>query len=314
MEMRGIDRHSLLDKIGRELQRRMTYEDIDSYLKDFGIGIHPNRSSYDSKWLYAKDLLREASPETIIRIADELDIVHGFTLSGGKASVTSNLWAPNHFRLFISHLSELKQKVGELQHALKRYGISAFVAHVDIEPTREWQDEIELALLSMDALAAILMPGFKQSNWTDQEVGAALGRGLLIIPIMRGSPPHGFIGKFQGLNADGKTVLNIADGIFNILTTSPSTQNRMLTCLVDSVTQAFSESELAGRLKILASLPNLPEGFIARLREGVMRSPIFGSSAVLLASMNDLLRRWGAEEVLVAGTIELVGRNDETPF
>jgi hypothetical protein len=228
MEMRGIDRHLLLDKIGRELQRRMTYDDIDRYLKGFGVEIAPSQSSYDSKWLYAKDLLGDASSEILVRIADELDIAHGFTVAGGKTSTASNLWEPNHFRLFLSHLSEIKRQVGELQRALRRHAISSFVAHVDIEPTREWQDEIESALLSMDALAAILMPGFKASNWTDQEVGAAIGRGVLVIPVMRGSTPHGFIGKFQGLNAEGKTVGQIADGIFNILTTSPSTSMRIL--------------------------------------------------------------------------------------
>jgi len=45
--------------------------------------------------------------------------------------------------------------MGRLQSSLRRFGISAFVAHVDIDPTKEWQDEIEAALFSMDALAAI---------------------------------------------------------------------------------------------------------------------------------------------------------------
>src|SRR5215471_3922914 len=56
MEMRGIDRHFLLDRIGRELQRRMTYEDIDRYLKGFGVDIRPKQTGYGSKWVYAKEL------------------------------------------------------------------------------------------------------------------------------------------------------------------------------------------------------------------------------------------------------------------
>src|SRR5258707_493062 len=129
MEMRGIDRHYLLDKIGRELQHRMTYDDIDRYLKGFGVEIRPSQSSYDSKWLYAKELLANASSETLIRIADELDIAHGFTVGSGKVSAASSLWEPNHFQLFLSHLSEIKKNIGELQTALKRYAISGFVAH-----------------------------------------------------------------------------------------------------------------------------------------------------------------------------------------
>jgi hypothetical protein len=34
--MKQIERLSLIDKIGRELQSRMTYTDIDAYLKGFG--------------------------------------------------------------------------------------------------------------------------------------------------------------------------------------------------------------------------------------------------------------------------------------
>jgi hypothetical protein len=35
--MRKIDRFNLTDLIGRELQSRMSYSDIDVYLKGFGI-------------------------------------------------------------------------------------------------------------------------------------------------------------------------------------------------------------------------------------------------------------------------------------
>lgn len=57
----------------------------------------------------------------------------------------------------------------------------------------------------MDALAAILMPGFKESDWTDQEVGVAVGRGVLVIPIIRGLILYGLISKFQGMNDPEKT-------------------------------------------------------------------------------------------------------------
>jgi len=86
-------------------------------------------------------------------------------------------------------LSAFKKTTGQLQTALRSYGVSAFVAHVDIEPTREWMSEIEAGLHSMDALVAILMPGFKESNWTDQEVGVAVGRGVLVIRSCVGLNP-----------------------------------------------------------------------------------------------------------------------------
>jgi TIR domain len=295
--MRQIDRHSLVDKIARELQKRMTYDDIRVYLAGFKFEMGTTKDSYGSKWVYSKDLLAGASPEILIRIADELEIPHGFTVTTGLSVVESRFWEPSHFRLFLSHLSSLKDTMGRLQSSLRRFGISAFVAHVDIDPTKEWQDEIEAALFSMDALAAILMTGFRESNWTDQEVGVAIGRDALVIPVMRGSTPHGFIGKYQGMNAVGKTVAEVAEGLFEILLASPKTRSRMLTCLVDTTTQATSEREALDRLAVLKGLKDVPVTYAERLRDGAIRSQVFGRSAKLHAALNELLRKRGIPAV-----------------
>lgn len=110
------------------------------------------------------------------------------------------IWEDGGYRLFLSHKTEVKKEVVELKEKLKLFGISSFVAHVDIHPTKEWQDEIENALSSMDALVAILTEGFHDSLWTDQEVGFAFGRGVPIISVRLGKDPYGFIGKFQALS------------------------------------------------------------------------------------------------------------------
>lgn len=47
-------------------------------------------------------------------------------------------------RLFISHVSAIKADAASLFDELRAYGISSFVAHQDIEPTKEWEDEIRL--------------------------------------------------------------------------------------------------------------------------------------------------------------------------
>ena len=105
-----------------------------------------------------------------------------------------------YYRVFLSHKNEVKKKTAALKENLKLFGISAFVAHKDIHPTKKWQDEIENALFSMDAFVAILTEDFHNSDWTDQEVGVAFGRGIPIISIKLGQNPYGFIGKFQALS------------------------------------------------------------------------------------------------------------------
>src|SRR5437660_11100386 len=109
-----------------------------------------------------------------------------------------DIWTADSLRLFVSHIAAHKDIAHKLKEALENDSNSAVVAHSDIEPTREWQTEIENALRTMDAMLAILTPGFHESSWTDQEIGFALGRGLFIIPLRHGLDPYGFIGKFQG--------------------------------------------------------------------------------------------------------------------
>lgn len=215
--MRAIDRLNLLDRIGRELQSRMTYTDIDIYLTAFGIDTKKSTTSTNSKWLYVKELLSDAPESTLFELADQLGIEHSFQSSRGVELRQSKFWVPGYFRLFISHLSPFKETAAQLQTALLDFGITAFVAHKDIEPTKEWQEEIEKGLFSMEALAAILTPEFRESNWTDQETGVAIGGDVLVIPIMRGIDPYGLIAKYQGLQGAGKTVRQVADRLFRIL-------------------------------------------------------------------------------------------------
>lgn len=91
------------------------------------------------------------------------------------------------------------------------------MAHEDIEPTKEWANEIEKALLTMDCLCAIITPQFIDSKWCDQEVGFALGRRVLVIPIRKNHDPYGLIGKFQGIQSKDKTANKLAQEIFDIL-------------------------------------------------------------------------------------------------
>ncbi len=114
--------------------------------------------------------------------------------------VADRIWDKNCFRVFLSHKAEVKKETSELKVNLKLFGVSCFVAHEDIHPTKEWQNEIENALHTMDSFVALLTDEFHDSLWTDQEVGFAFGRGVPIISVKLGKDPYGFIGKFQALS------------------------------------------------------------------------------------------------------------------
>src|SRR5262249_2168653 len=99
---------------------------------------------------------------------------------------SDSVWDEGRFRLFISHTHEHKAAVGWQKGGLALLGIDAFVAHDDIEPSREWQVVIEEALASCDAVAAWLTPDSPDSHWTDQEVGFCVGRTIQVIPVQVG--------------------------------------------------------------------------------------------------------------------------------
>ncbi len=141
-------------------------------------------------------------------------------------------WETGYLRLFLSHIAEQKEACVLLKDELHDYGISAFVAHEDIKPNAEWRNEILNALKSMHAMAALLTPGFHESNWTDQEIGFALGRGILIIPVRLGLNPYGFVGILQGLKGNLKYPSKLADQLIDVLLKQKSTTSRMRRSLV----------------------------------------------------------------------------------
>lgn len=134
-------------------------------------------------------------------------------------------WNFGYYKMFISHLTIDKISASNLKTALAVYGISCFVAHEDIEPTKEWSNEIEKALLTMDCLCAIITPDFINSKWCDQEVGFALGRRVLVIPIRKGYDPYGLMGKYQGIQSSGKNANKLAKEIFDTLCKNTRSKN-----------------------------------------------------------------------------------------
>jgi len=312
--MRNIDKFNLIDQIGRELQSRMTYSDIDIYLKGFGIDVRAKTEdkSYSSKWVYSKDILAGESDDVIISIADELELEHSYSSAKRAGLSDSKFWLPNHFRLFLTHLSSFKSQTSKLQKALKNYGISGFVAHEDIEPTKEWLTEIENALFSMDALVAILMPGFHESNWTDHEVGVAVGRDVLVIPIRRGIDPYGFIGKYQGLQAKDKTVGQVATEIFSVILSNQKTKGRMLDCLVDQFLLSGTVDDANRWLKLLGMVETLPERHGEKIIEIFASNNIVSNSEIIRKSTNKLLEKHGMGSV--PEFIQEAIMDDEIPF
>ena len=114
-----------------------------------------------------------ATDEVLNGLAEHFELPAAVT--GAPVILHPSFWKEGTFKVFISHLAIHRRFAGELQEQLATLGISAFVAHNDIEPTAEWQTEIEKGLATCDSLVALLHSDFHKSNWTDQEIGLSWG-------------------------------------------------------------------------------------------------------------------------------------------
>ncbi len=176
-------------------------------------------------------------------------------------------WTPGYFRLFLSHPSQAKKGAHALKEVLAEYQIAAFVAHDDIEPTREWQAEIESALRTMDALAAVLTDDFLHSKWCDQEVGFALGRGKLVVPLRAGADPHGFLGKHQGLMIKGDKASDIAPRLSEVLISNGQSSARMADALIERLITSTGWERSRRTMGLLEKVTFLNRTQVARLAQ-----------------------------------------------
>lgn len=175
------------------------------------------------------------------------------------------IWEPGQVRLFLGHKSSYKKEASELKIALSTYGVSCFVAHEDIKPTKEWQTEIERALFSMHSLAALMTEGFSNSDWTDQEIGVAIGRCIPIISVRLGMDPYGFIGKYQSLSCKSKSITQLAEALYNLLWMKPVLGEQLTDSLVTSFENAGSYDDAGRLMSRLHKITNASPEIIARL-------------------------------------------------
>lgn len=149
--------------------------------------------------------------------ADELYSINDYLNKRKTTHDNPKLWGNCVLRVFISHLSKDKKKAKALAKELKNYNASGFVAHIDIKPNDEWLQTIESALESMDVLLALVTEGFKESDWTVQEIGFALGKGVPVVAIRNGMDPFGFFGKLQAIPGTGRYPKDIIKDFISII-------------------------------------------------------------------------------------------------
>lgn len=175
--------------------------------------------------------------------------------------------------LFISHITEHKQSAETLAQELKRYNIKPFVAHKDIEPTAEWQKEINDFLCESDCMLAMLHSGYSTSTWCNQEVGFCVGRNIPIISLKFEEEPQGFIGKCQAYIPQHHMDIKLdAPEIVNIIHKKAKTKDSIRSWLINSFYSSSSYNSTEILCKAIESL-TLTSQEIEEIKTAFLQNP-----------------------------------------
>lgn len=280
-------------KVLKEVSSRLSMEEwslIDITLSQFKL---PTADTWDSanKSGYILHMAKEASDETLVELGQHV----GFLVEEApKSGIEPPFWRKRMYRLFISHLSMHRAIAAELQEELLKFGISSFVAHNDIEPTLEWQAQIETALSTADSLLALLHPNFHSSNWTDQEIGYAMGRGLPVFAVRYGQDPYGFIGRFQAFSGQGKPAKDLAREIFDTYRKNKQSQKRMAEVLVGLFEESGTFAEAKVRISYLEELEVWEASFVPRIEAAADNNSQVAGSWGVPERVAKLAKKWVA--------------------
>ena len=273
----------------QEIASRLSKEEwplIDLTLKQFSL---PWANEWSGEKLgYVIEMVSDADNNTLTQLANHV----GYDIAYERSIVEPDFWEAGHFRLFASHLADEKVYATNLQSELNQFQISNFVAHKDITPTREWQEEIELALNTCDALIALLTPRFHKSNWTDQEVGFAMGRGVLAVAVRLGDDPYGFISRLQAFQGQGKSEKELAREIFEVLLNNKQTKRRMTYALLNRFENSYSFANAKANMSLLEEINYWESQFEDRIRKAVELNSQISESFGVPGRTNSLIKKW----------------------
>jgi len=174
----------------KELSFFKQEREINDILEEFGnnSGVNILKNLFEEGFIDHKDKyfqLNERGKKVLKRLSPD-------ETRAGKSTL----------KIFLSYSHKDYEIAKNLKDFLESFGVNLFLAHKDIEPTREWEKEIYKNLKECDIFIPLLTNNFKDSKWTDQESGIAYNENKKIIPLMIDLVPYGFLGKFQAVRTD----------------------------------------------------------------------------------------------------------------
>jgi hypothetical protein len=118
--------------------------------------------------------------------------------------------------VFFSYSHEDRALAGKIATILKGKELDVFLAHEDMEVSKEWRDQIFEHLKACKVLLALLTSNFEKSVWANQETGYMQGKGGKIVPLMVQGVDikrFGFLEALQGITVNESDLWNVAEQI-----------------------------------------------------------------------------------------------------
>jgi hypothetical protein len=200
---------------------------------------------------------------------------------------------PEPYLVFLSHVNDDASLASTVADQLEAQGLSAFAAGRDIPKSAQWLPTIESAVLRSDALAAFLSPTFSLSEWTDMEVGYALGRRRKVLPLRRSADivPHGFLRRYQAIDIGGLAAEAVASLIVDSLLQYDDEKHRFAWLVAQQLLTSRSAAVLRLWVRRLAGFKSMPPEDLNVLIEASRSNSVLRSLKDADRAVRESLRR-----------------------
>lgn len=202
--------------------------------------------------------------------------------------------------VFLSHIHDDVAIAKELKSIFEGFGASAFVAHEDIRPSAAWQKVILRHLTVVcNIFVPILTKRFHASEWTDQEVGVAVGRGMVMAPIKVDVDPYGFMEANQAIPLRGShsatfhfTCVELLSGIASEY---PELKGAIKKCIIQSLRASHTFDQAGASSKaLLEFVPFMPKEANQIAQSVVENNQVYGSGSAM-PHLEEFFKKYGGQ-------------------
>jgi AbiJ N-terminal domain 5/TIR domain len=181
-------------------------------------------------------------------------------------------------RAFISYAHQDALVAGNLKHHLELFGIDAFLAHEDIEPTAEWRETILENLKNCNVFLPILTEAASQSIWVHQESGIAVLREMVIVPLKSTQDPKAFLAKYQAYKFPAQFTPSAALKLARLISTKAGYPEYCLDAAIESLGHAINFAKAGEMAELIEEFGSISFGQSNRILDvAVLNSQVSGS-------------------------------------